>query len=274
MPQLIHCHDRRVPPLVLPAAHTPVVNSVPWGWASEPYTPAFWRALLQQHASEVAHLRLGRSLAEETSACLLGGYGIPAEVGLAAFEHLRASGLLDGGSSLQSLKAALSMPLMVDGRRTRYRFAASKAESLWRTLQAMNTASAPVEGLALRDWLTQFPGIGLKTASWIVRNHLDCDDVAILDIHILRAGFLMGIFPAQVRLPRQYHELEASFVGLAKAMGVRTSALDACIWAQMKRYGPLALNEFNARAAAAPSSGHRRQEQALTRQGATTLVVL
>ncbi|MDZ3993341.1 hypothetical protein PspTeo4_24872 [Pseudomonas sp. Teo4] len=43
-------------------------------------------------------------------------------------------------------------------------------------------------GRALRDWLLELPGIGYKTASWVARNWLDADDVAILDIHILRAG--------------------------------------------------------------------------------------
>jgi endonuclease III len=43
------------------------------------------------------------------------------------------------------------------------------------------------------------PGIGPKTASWIARNWLDADDVAILDIHIMRVGQVIGLFPLSKR---------------------------------------------------------------------------
>ena len=52
--------------------------------------------------------RLGRTLAEEFAACLLGGHGIPAPVGIAAYERLRERGILCGaGASEQQLEALL-----------------------------------------------------------------------------------------------------------------------------------------------------------------------
>ena len=88
-------------------------------------------------------------------------------------------------------------------------------------------------GRALRDWLLELPGIGYKTASWIARNWLDADDVAILDIHILRAGALAGFFSSGLTVERHYLQLEAEFLALSKAIDVRPSRLDALMWYQM-----------------------------------------
>jgi endonuclease III len=46
----------------------------------------------------------------------------------------------------------------------------------------------------MRQLLLSIEGIGPKTASWIVRNVMGSDDVAIIDIHILRACTGMGVF--------------------------------------------------------------------------------
>ena len=56
---------------------------------------------------------------------------------------------------------------------------------------------APVVGVMLRDALTAIPGVGLKTASWAVRNHRASDSVAVLDVHIVRACEHLGVFPAR-----------------------------------------------------------------------------
>ena len=48
----------------------------------------------------------------------------------------------------------------------------------------------PQEPLSLREFLLQLHGIGYKTASWIVRNFTGSDDVAIVDIHLRRAGVI------------------------------------------------------------------------------------
>ncbi len=89
-------------------------------------------------------------------------------------------------------------------------------------------------GRALRDWLTSIPGIGHKTASWIARNWLCADDVAILDIHILRAGLLAGFFPGDLTVERDYLKLEQIFLEFSEAMGVKASELDALIWYEMQ----------------------------------------
>ena len=57
----------------------------------------------------------------------------------------------------------------------------------------MRTFEEPKDDVVLRDALTAIPGVGLKTASWAVRNHRASDSVAVLDVHIVRACEHLGI---------------------------------------------------------------------------------
>ena len=95
----------------------------------------------------------------------------------------------------------------------------------------------------MRSWLVGLPGIGPKTASWIVRNWCDSDEVAILDIHIYRAGRLTGFFSVLDRISRNYVQMEQKFLEFAWGIGVRPSHLDAVIWRRMKEMGrfPISL---------------------------------
>ena len=162
-------------------------------------------------------------------ACLLGGYGIPAEVGLAAYERLRAVNaespcrLLDEESVLE----LLADPLDLNGRLVRYRFAKQKSTYLAGSMRALQSLDREAPDRELRDALTALPGVGPKTASWIVRNWRDSDFVSILDIHILRAGRMLQIFPEGKSVERHYLELEAAFLDFAEAISVKASILDS-----------------------------------------------
>jgi N-glycosylase/DNA lyase len=126
------------------------------------------------------------------------------------------------------------LPLLVSGRSTGYRFARKKANYLSVAMKRLSEESPPISsGRELRDWLTELPGIGLKTASWVARNWLDADDVAILDIHVLRAGALGGFLDPTMSVQRDYLDLEAQFIRFSRAIGVRPSELDAVIWFEM-----------------------------------------
>src|SRR3954463_6907536 len=76
---------------LLPEATDQVLPGVVWGAFDELLTPAFWLGQAWQHEAlgTFSDLRLGRSLVEELAACLLGGFGMPAELGLAAYRRLR-----------------------------------------------------------------------------------------------------------------------------------------------------------------------------------------
>lgn len=221
----------------LPEPDAEVIPGVRWGAVEAFPTPAYWayQAMARRVERNAIRYRLGTSLKEEVGACLLGGHGIPAKVGLVAFEHLRRRGAFgDDPPTHEALVAWLSEPIPMDGRAIRYRFASQKARYLSAALQTLAAESAPTQsGRALRDWLTKIPGIGFKTASWVARNWLDADDVAILDIHILRAGVLAGFFDPALTVERHYRELEDQFLAFSASLGVRASELDALMWYEM-----------------------------------------
>ncbi|MDH1902102.1 hypothetical protein N5D67_07280 [Comamonas aquatica] len=229
--------------LELPAASEMLLPGVPWGRVEGFPTPAYWayQVMSKRILGGPPEYKLGHTLAEEVAACLLGGHGIPAAVGLVAFERLRERGVLAGTPSEEELLTLLEEPLTVHGRAVRYRFAKQKARYVSEALKRVATGDAPLNtGRALRDWLLQLNGVGPKTASWIARNWLRADDVAILDVHILRVGVAIGLFPKNLTVERHYFALEELFLTFSRSMGVRASELDAVIWFEMAR-SPLSI---------------------------------
>ena len=221
----------------LPGASQEVMPGVPWGAIEAFPSPAYWayQVLARRAQGTRINPKLGATLREEIGACLLGGHGIPASVGLAAFECLRARGAFAGEAYDEAtLFDWLSVPMPIGDRTVRYRFARQKAKYLAAALARVAEETPPAQsGRALRDWLLGIPGIGFKTASWVARNWLDADDVAILDIHLLRAGLLAGFFPQDLTVERHYLQLESMFLAFSEGLGVRASELDAVIWWEM-----------------------------------------
>lgn len=98
----------------LPSADAEVTDGVRWGSVVAFPTPAYWayQVVARRLVGTPAGYRLGRTLAEEVAACLLGGYGIPATVGLAAYERMRERGALSGALVTEKeLEALLREPL-------------------------------------------------------------------------------------------------------------------------------------------------------------------
>lgn len=222
--------------LELPSPETELMPGVTWGRVDAFPSPAYWayRVLALRVLDGLPEYKLGGSLREEVAACLLGGHGIPASHGLAAFRAVRESGALAGGqTSEEQLKAILGAPMEVGGKLVRYRFVNQKARYLHCALKHLDKGNEPQCPKALREWLTEAPGIGPKTASWIVRNWKRSDDVAILDVHILRVGRAMGLFPPSATVEKNYRELEALFLAFSQALDVRASELDSVMWAEL-----------------------------------------
>lgn len=221
----------------LPPPEAEVLSGVFWGQVEAFPSPAYWayQVIARRIEARSIKYRLGQTLREEVGACLLGGHGIPARVGLLAFEHLKAKGAFDTNNPDEAtLRGWLSEPIEIDGKRIRYRFAAQKARYLAAALERLTVETSPQNsGRELRDWLLGIPGIGYKTASWITRNWLNADDVAILDIHILRAGVLAKFLDSGLTVERHYLELEQQFLAFSNALGVRASELDAVMWWEM-----------------------------------------
>lgn len=228
----------------LPNPETLAMPGVRWGRPDVLFTPAYWRFQLQlcPELQQVGAHRLGQSFREEVVACLLGGHGIPAEVGLAAFSAIRCSGLLapDRNPTQDAIHAILARSLpLPSGRCVHYRFARRKSAFVSSFLCSREPVPNDQSHTVVRQWLVKFNGIGLKTASWVIRNWFDSDDVAILDVHIYRAGLMAGVFHEGQSLSRRYLELEQRFLEFCRAINARPSALDALIWRQMRRAAKL-----------------------------------
>jgi N-glycosylase/DNA lyase len=215
---------------------------VRWGRPDEIFTPAFWAALGAKAGEKDGFSHCGGVFRREVYFCLLGGFGIKAELNRAAFNQLSKSGVLRIGRypKAQEIEAVLREPLLVNGRQVRYRFPHQRAHRIATAARYLGSAEAPVhDARELRNWLLHIPGIGMKTASWIVRNYLDSDSVAILDIHIVRICQMMNVFEKHIRFPRDYERLEQVFLDFANGIGVRPSLLDAIMWREVRGLAPL-----------------------------------
>lgn len=217
--------------------------SFDWGAEHQLGSTAFWIGQARRAESRLGvSFTLGRTLAEEVVACLLGGYGVPAQVGLAAFETLRNELDLDAPPSARAVVGVLEQPLQIVGRPrpVRYRFPRQRGERIAAALSRLAKETPPSDPLQLRDWLRGCDGVGPKTASWIVRNHTGNDQVAIIDIHIQRAGVAAGFFDPKWRVANHYERFEVAFLEVARLGQVRASVLDACMWYELQRLGSLA----------------------------------
>ena len=217
-------------------------RSVAWGQRWHIGSAAYWIAMTELAIDEgrvgsgPGRHRLGRTLTEELAACMLGGYGMPFEVGLAAFDRLRDAGVLDGTPvSAAVLESLLREPLTVGPRTCRYRFPHQRALRLSAALAFLRRGEPPTTARRLRDWLMEAPGVGPKTAGWVVRNYLDSDEVAVIDIHLHRAGIAAGVFDARWTPQRHYAELEGFLLAWARRGEVFAADLDAVIWAEQAR---------------------------------------
>lgn len=216
----------------------PAAGSV-WGLPENFGSAAYWRYQARAWPDSGDH-RLGSTLVEEVAACILGGHGLPAEVGLAAFRAVRDAGLLSGDHlpSHEPFEEVLTRPLRVArGRLVHYRFPRQRARRLAGALGRICEVDEALSGPAMRDNLLRLPGVGPKTASWITRNRTASPEVAIIDVHVHRAGVAAGFLRDGCQLPRDYLLLERDFLAFAEAAQVPAPRLDACIWAQMHELG-------------------------------------
>jgi thermostable 8-oxoguanine DNA glycosylase len=123
----------------------------------------------------------------------------------------------------------------MQGHLRRYRFPAQKAKYLAACLAQIDQFVELQSDVQFRNRLAELPGVGPKTASWIVRNYRGSNAVAVIDVHLLRAGRHMGLFPAD-RVPQHHYALlEEAFLGFADALGTEAAILDGLIWDYMRR---------------------------------------
>ena len=228
----------------LPDATEQILSGVTWGESWRTFTPAYWVAQMWMSGIDqkpVSPFSATGTLEDEITFCLLGGFGITAELAAAAFDACSAAGLVsDRCADAAAWSSVLRQPLDQGGRTVRYRYPNQKAVYLASAMRALLQGRIDTSsGKALRDSLLGIQGIGPKTAGWIARNVLDTDDVAILDIHIVRAGQLCNLYSFEQKVERDYFAMEARFLALCQGLGVRPAMLDCIIWTEMRELGPV-----------------------------------
>lgn len=205
-------------------------------------TPSYW--IYQGHChhtefqNEYKKRVSKRSLREEVLFCMLGGFGIPAEVAIKYYLIIKEHKFIHAPSiKFDDIYSILKAPIELNERAIRYRF--PKQKSL-RISQALNLlGSIDLSGLShyeSRDILTKLPGVGLKTASWVIRNHFDSNDVAIIDIHLERAAKHAGFFKETWTPSKDYKKMETAFLSFSNIAKLKASVLDLLIWNQMRNF--------------------------------------
>jgi len=231
--------------LYLPDCREQVMPGVSWGAFDQFFTPAYWVSQLWMLGDDPIALtyKLGRTLKEETAACLLGGHGITAEMCLGAYDALRSRGLLDAAIVTKDQIASVLKERLTFGNRSfRYRFPNKKAEFLAPALNALTKETPPTEDhKCFRNWFLRFAGIGLKTASWITRNWLNSANVAILDIHVVRCGHICGLFKGDQDPARHYYAMEDLFLEFCRRLRADAAKLDVLMWQQMRSASSIGL---------------------------------
>lgn len=233
----------------IPEENRELIPGLAWGNFCQLYTPAFWKFMyLINDLPENQNIhRFGNNIIEEIVACLLGGYGMPSELGTLAFDRLQKKDLIKHGVSFSQLIKELSTPFISkNGIERKYRFYNQKSNFIYQFLNRADLNEIPNKNdLLFRKWLLSINGIGPKTASWITRNWMKSENVAILDIHILRAGMIAGFFKKNDDVSKKYFEMETSYILFCNAMEVLPSNMDTIIWGYMKKTNKLALKALS-----------------------------
>lgn len=222
------------------------LSDIDWEEAGRLYTKSYWEVQYYLAKHESYSCKLGSNLLEEIVACLLGGYGLKAEMGLLAFHRMRNLRLIRPNVSLSEIESAICQPFSLNGKKVHYRFPHQKAKYIYSFLQRADIDEFEnLYGCALRNKLMSVNGIGPKTASWIARNFGNCEDVAIVDIHIYRAGRLAGFIDRNWDIQRDYFKIEESFLDFCNSINASPSKMDSIMWNQMKASSRRAIELLN-----------------------------
>lgn len=209
----------------------------------------WWAPVWERHRTSYARSARPRpagetSLRRELIFCLLGGHGVTFELALSATDVILRLRPFDDGWTPDRLRPAIQRelskpqfePRRADGTFRRYRFPARKAQLIVDAVGWVDEQRDLHRGLAARtcerdrrSWLCQCPGIGLKTASWLLRNCGWAERLAILDVHLIRALQEAGVV-TEPRLPRDYELIEVAYLAWADGLGACPSALDLFLW--------------------------------------------
>lgn len=192
-----------------------------------------------------------KDLIEEFFFIILGGYGITFEQNASALNILIKQGLINPlyyqdkdalDKTTQIIETQLNtkqfLPLTKDGQLRKYRFVNSKAKTIasagyWLWNECQWNIKLKIENLTDSDertWLCECPGIGLKSASWFLRNTGINDNYAVFDVHVIRFLKKIGFnFPEKLT-DTIYVQLEELFREKCNFIDVSLGSMDYLIW--------------------------------------------
>ena len=177
--------------------------------------------------------------------CLMGGFGITYEHGRSAAEviwQLRPfSEEWEDNDLFEAISDALMQPqfgpMKADGSLRRYRFPLRKASTIVKARDWLHRHGPLHERLLglsscreRRRFLSDCPGIGLKTASWLLRNLGMGAELATIDVHVFRALAEVGRIPDNIQMPRDYEIAEDAFLEWCNELDASPAAFDLFIW--------------------------------------------
>ena len=177
--------------------------------------------------------------------CLLSGFGITYEHGRSAAEVIWQLSPFSEEREDHDLFEAVSDALMqpqfqpakADGALRRYRFPLRKASIIVKARNWLHENRPLHQRLRLmgscrerRRFLNGCPGIGLKTASWFLRNLGMGAEMATIDIHVLRALAEAGRVPESMQMPRDYELVEQAFLEWCHELDASPAAFDLFVW--------------------------------------------
>ncbi|BAE82455.1 hypothetical protein [Desulfitobacterium hafniense] len=197
---------------------------------------------------------------EEFFFTLLGGFGISYELNKSALALFKQKGYLDSSLYDEQEKIIITArnlrdefnikqfePKSMNGEYRKYRFIETKpifivkaGYWLWQECAwDLESYFSNHRDLFTREWLCSCPGIGMKSASWFLRNIGINDDYAVFDVHVLRFLEKLGVKVPQVVTEKAYIQLEMILREICKKIGVSLGKMDYLLWV-LARNGYLA----------------------------------
>ncbi|BFH60492.1 8-oxoguanine DNA glycosylase [Paenibacillus azoreducens] len=182
---------------------------------------------------------------------LLGGFGISYELNLSGLQILKKQGIFNHKHYQEQKRLNLIeekireqfsikqfSPTTSNGESRKYRYIESKPRTiskagywLWKScewglydkLENMNTIQS-------RIWLCSCPGIGMKSASWLLRNTGFSEDCAVFDVHIIRFLGYLGFSTPEPLTKKMYLNLEDTLRTVCNNVGVSLGKMDYLLW--------------------------------------------
>ena len=206
-----------------------------------------WRVVGDLYSQAVCPHRIVEryGIEDELLFCLLGGFGITYEHGRSACNTIRQlrpfSDEWNDEDLFEAMLAALMRPQFeprrTDGSFRRYRFPRQKATVIMKARKWVQSQGRLEEHLLQlgsakdrRRLLSECPGVGFKTASWVLRNLGLGDELAIIDIHVLPALVDAKRIPDGIQIPKDYEMAEEAFIAWCDELDAPSAAFDLFVW--------------------------------------------